>query len=536
MPDRPSQSKSPSVGQPSAGGAGSGAPGAAGSKAAPRDVSAVAADLAIQQENEGLRLALREQERIVEELTNECRRLEDRLEDRYQDIDALRRELDRGERERKQAEERSSQIVDDSAKPASGMPSAASTATAKDTKKAESVAAGKGSALGFGAGVVSGLLLAGAAVGGLWLAGILAPVGGMAASPRSAGPATSAPGAGADVATIEPGNPGANSETSDVETTASRQPSSDPSQARPTDVTPAAGPVRASAENPTSVETVEPAADTDRSTGPVDPESQVLSLPDEPVAGTHRDTFLSGEATGPEMVVLEPSDFLMGNPVGMADSDARPVHKVSLEGFMIGAREVTFTDYDRFVRETGARRPRDFGWGRGSRPVVDVSWEEARDYADWLSEKTGQPYRLPTEAEWEYAARGGTSSSFWWGIGSPASRALCFDCGTRWDQISTAPTGSFPPNPFGLYDTAGNVYEWMADCYHHNYNGAPGDGSAWEKPDCDLRVARGGSFNSPAGAMRSHARNRFAPDARADILGFRVARDRDAPARPGGDG
>ncbi|MBK5970938.1 hypothetical protein CCR91_19780 [Thiorhodovibrio winogradskyi] len=262
------------------------------------------------------------------------------------------------------------------------------------------------------------------------------------------------------------------------------------------------------------------------------PESMALKVPDEPVAGMHTDAFLTDEATAPEMVVLEPSEFMMGNPVGMADSDARPVHKVSLDGFMIGAREVTFANYDRFVRETGARRPQDYGWGRGSRPVIDVSWDEARDYAKWLSEKTGQPYRLPTEAEWEYAARGGASSSFWWGIGSPASRALCFDCGTRWDQISTAPTGSFPPNPFGLYDTAGNVYEWTADCYHHNYNGAASDGSARIGPDCELRVTRGGSFNSPAGAMRSHARNRFAADARVDILGFRVARDLDAASQP----
>jgi formylglycine-generating enzyme required for sulfatase activity len=447
-----------------------------------RDISAVAADLAIQQENEGLRLALREQERIVEELTNECRRLEDRLEDRYQDIDALRRELDRGERALKQAEERSSQLTPGERgatdnKPAADSPGEASSAESLSSPRSRSRLPG------FGVGLLSGLVLMGIGLAGLWGAGILTLGRVPSAQPQMAAPA--------EMTQTQPPEPEPEPET---ESALSEPIPPEPIvQDAPQDV-------------PQDV-------------------PQDLQIPQQRVAGTHADPLRDTTATGPEMIVLNPSDFMMGNPLGMADSDARPVHKVSLEGFMIGAREVTFADYDRFVRDTGARRPLDHGWGRGARPVIDVTWDEALAYTQWLSEQTGQPYRLPSEAEWEYAARGGTTSSYWWGVGSPASRALCMDCGTRWDQRSTAPVGSFPPNPLGLFDTAGNVYEWIADCYHHNYTGAPGDGRAWVKPDCEFRVARGGGFKSPASSMRSHARNRFATHARVDMLGFRVARD-----------
>ncbi|EIC21557.1 SUMF1/EgtB/PvdO family nonheme iron enzyme [Thiorhodovibrio frisius] len=514
MPDQPSQSKPPAT-----------SPSTGNGQPAQRNISAVAADLAIQQENEGLRLALREQERIVEELTNECRRLEDRLEDRYQDIDALRRELDRGERALKQAEERPSQLVGDTATPAAGAPEAQAAADAEDSKKSTAKSAGaKGSPLSFAAGLLSGVVLAAGTVTALWFAGLMTLTGQKAISPQIAEPAPPS---------RPPATPTAQTQTTDDAPSNTATPIAKPNPAgnatagRPdpgTDVS--QGTTGIVSENQTP-------ADADRASGPAssEPLSGDLRVPAEPVAGTHTDVFLVGDTTAPEMVALKPSEFMMGNPVGMADSDARPVHRVSLDGFMIGAREVTFSDYDRYVRETGARRPQDYGWGRGSRPVIDVSWDDAMAYAKWLGKKTGQPYRLPTEAEWEYAARGGSTSSFWWGIGSPASRALCVNCGTRWDQISTAPVGSFPPNPFGLYDTAGNVYEWTTDCYHHSYQGAPSDGSARSDPGCASRAVRGGSFKSPAGAMRSHARNRFSADARADMLGFRVARDLTPPAQ-----
>ena len=132
---------------------------------------------------------------------------------------------------------------------------------------------------------------------------------------------------------------------------------------------------------------------------------------------------------------------------------------------------------------------------------------------------------MPSEAEWEYAARGGTRLAYWWGSNVETGRALCFECGTPWDARSTAPTGSFEPNPYGLYDTAGNVLEWTDDCYHPNFQGAPTDGTAWTDGDCQARVARGGAFNKPANSMRSAARANFAPDTRINMMGFRVARD-----------
>lgn len=493
-----------------------------------RDIRSVAADLAIQQENEGLRLALREQERIVEELTNECRRLEDRLEDRYQDIDALRRELDRGERDKKKTQDSASELASDlSAVAAGASPDDKKTPGKEASGRASAASDGQRGLLGFASGLIAGLVLAAAVVGALWWAEILALTGrtpvegaetGQAIAMRSPPPpSATSPGAGS-------GRPAAGGSGADTGTRGAAEGGVD---------RPLPG---ANADQAGGVSSAGPADDNQTgeplesvTSPPVTrPAESELKPAEEPVRGIHADLLGPEGPLGPELIVLNPSQYLMGNPVGMADSDARPVHKVSLDGFMIGSREVTFADYDRFVRETGARRPHDYGWGRGSRPVVGVSWEEAVAYTEWLSRKTGQRYRLPSEAEWEYAARGGTTTSYWWGVGSPASRALCLDCGTRWDQVSTAPVASFPPNPFGLFDTAGNVYEWTADCYHHNYKGAPADGSARNEPGCEYRVVRGGGFKSPAGAMRSHSRNRFAADAEVDMVGFRVARDLDS--------
>lgn len=487
-----------------------------------RDLSAVAADLAIQQENEGLRLALREQERIVEELTNECRRLEDRLEDRYQDIDALRRELDKGERERKQAETQSSQPPgEDQGEPmgaGSGAGSEGAAGKGKQRQDGTERPAGR-SWIGFAGGTLTGTALALASLAGLWFTGWITLTGDFpgASAPDSTAAINDTRTAPPDtVGEIDPMSPGLDHAAPAQETPVAT------TQETATDT-----PAQLPAERPDPAAELAAELAADLADQDASPEVEAIELPLDPVAGTHVDAFIGENATAPEMIVLNPAQFMMGNPVGMADSDARPVFRISHPGFMISKHEVTFTDYDRFVRATGARRPLDHGWGRGSRPVVDVSWNDALAYTQWLSTRTGKPYRLPSEAEWEYAARGGTSSSYWWGISPPDSRALCINCGTRWDRISTAPVGSFPPNPFGLHDTAGNAYEWTADCYHHNYRDAPSDGSAREEPGCQIRVARGGSFRSPASTMRSHARNRFAADARADTLGFRVARDLD---------
>ncbi|NEV63308.1 formylglycine-generating enzyme family protein [Thiorhodococcus minor] len=237
----------------------------------------------------------------------------------------------------------------------------------------------------------------------------------------------------------------------------------------------------------------------------------------------HQDRLGSG-GTGPALVALDGGVFQMGYN-SLAGQDFSPAHEVRLLPFMIGLHEVTFQEYDRFARATGRAPPDDYGWGRGTRPVVGVSWDDARAYTAWLSQQTGRRYRLPTEAEWEYAARAGTQSSFWWGYALEPDRAVCFDCGSQWDNRSTAPVKRFAPNPFGLYDTAGNVMEWAADCYVAGYEGAPADGSARIAGECMTRVARGGAFNKPSSSMRSYMRARFAPQTQLNMLGFRVARD-----------
>jgi formylglycine-generating enzyme required for sulfatase activity len=198
-----------------------------------------------------------------------------------------------------------------------------------------------------------------------------------------------------------------------------------------------------------------------------------------------------------------------------------------LRNFAIGKNEVTFAEYRVFAHATGRKMPSDEGWGEGRRPVINISWTDAADYARWLTGQTGVNYRLPTEAEWEYAASGGVDSFYWWGYELGENRASCFDCGSRWDAKSTAPVGSFPANPFSLYDTAGNVMEWVADCYHTSYRGAPKDGSAWVEKNCVEYVARGGAYNKPGDSLHTVRRFNFQQDTRLPILGFRVARDVD---------
>lgn len=237
----------------------------------------------------------------------------------------------------------------------------------------------------------------------------------------------------------------------------------------------------------------------------------------------HQDRLRDG-TPGPAMVVLDGGSFRMGHN-SLGGEDYSPARSVRIAPFMLAAHEVTFLEYDRFARATGREPPSDQGWGRGTRPVVGVSWEEARAYAAWLAQQTGRGYRLPSEAEWEFASRAGTITPFWWGQNAGSNRTVCFDCGSQWDNRSTAPVMSFPANPFGVYETAGNAMEWVADCYRARYEGAPNDGRALLTGDCSNRVARGGAFNKPAESMRTFVRARFAPDTKLNMLGFRVARD-----------
>ena len=193
-----------------------------------------------------------------------------------------------------------------------------------------------------------------------------------------------------------------------------------------------------------------------------------------------RDKLKDG-SEGPEMVVVPAGTFKMGDIQGKGVDSEKPVHTVSIpKAFAIGRYQITFEDYDRFASATSRSLPNDEGWGRGRQPAINVSWEDAVEYAKWLSEQTGKRYRLPTEAEWEYAARAGTETEYWWGNEMKPGMANCDGGDTRWGGKQTSPVGSFPPNPFGLYDTAGNVWEWVQDNWHENYQGAPADGTAWE--------------------------------------------------------
>ena len=228
----------------------------------------------------------------------------------------------------------------------------------------------------------------------------------------------------------------------------------------------------------------------------------------------------------PEMVRIPPGKFKMGS----ADySDEGPQHEVTIAyDFEIGKYPVTFEEYDVFAKATNRQLPDDRGWERDRMPVINVSWHDAQDYVQWLSKQTGKQYRLPTEAEWEYAARAGTQTRYWWGDDIGKNNAVCIGCGSQWDGEQTAPVGSFKPNPFGLYDTAGNVWEWTRDCWHDNYNNAPVDGSAWLEANgghCDRRVVRGGSWCDGPQYLRSAIRGGYDTDGASSGVGFRIARD-----------
>ena len=236
------------------------------------------------------------------------------------------------------------------------------------------------------------------------------------------------------------------------------------------------------------------------------------------------DTLESG-GSAPTLVEFRADSFEMGSSSASANFAERPRHRVKLKRFAIGKYEVTFDEYDRFAQATGRLQPSSAGWGRGKRPVIHVSWKDAVAYTRWLSEQTGSHYRLPTEAEWEYAARSGSDKLFWWGNDVGEANANCFDCASEWSGSKTAPVGSFAASALAVHDMAGNVMEWVQDCYRPGYAEAPHDGSAVEFAGCEQRVVRGGGFGSPANMLRSASRVQRSPESRLDDLGFRVVRE-----------
>jgi formylglycine-generating enzyme required for sulfatase activity len=227
------------------------------------------------------------------------------------------------------------------------------------------------------------------------------------------------------------------------------------------------------------------------------------------------------------MIVVPSGSFMMGSPVGEGDNDEHPQHLVTIATpFAVSKFELTFDDWDACVADGGCDgyKPSDDGWGRSRRPVINVPWNGANAYVVWLAKKTGKPYRLLSESEYEYATRAGTKTAYPWGDGIGNNNANCDGCGSQWGGTETAPVGSFAPNAYGLYDMVGNVWEWTQDCSQVSYNGAPTDGSAWTGGDCISRVLRGGAWFYHPFYLRSASRNWDHPDDRGDRYGFRVGR------------
>jgi formylglycine-generating enzyme required for sulfatase activity len=225
----------------------------------------------------------------------------------------------------------------------------------------------------------------------------------------------------------------------------------------------------------------------------------------------------------PVLLTLPAGNFTMGSSQG--DRSEKPAHKVSItKPFAIGKYEVTVAQWSACFKAGACRHNPDLDNAEENSPVRDVSWSDAQDYVTWLSKITGKPYRLPTEAEWEYAARGGTGTRFWWGDKIGVNQADCKNCGGKWNKATPAVVDAFPANPFGLYGTSGGVWEWVADCWHKTYQGAPKDGAAWSSSDCRENVIRGGAWRNDASYVHSASRFKYDTYVRYLMNGFRVAR------------
>ncbi|MGT2508139.1 SUMF1/EgtB/PvdO family nonheme iron enzyme [Cupriavidus basilensis] len=221
---------------------------------------------------------------------------------------------------------------------------------------------------------------------------------------------------------------------------------------------------------------------------------------------------------------VAPGSFTMGSNGG--DPTEKPPHRVAIaQPFAIGKYEVTVEQWGACADAGACPRIATVASAPRNAPIRDVSWDDAQQYLAWLSKTTGKHYRLPTEAEWEYAARGGTSTLYWWGDQMRKGTANCKDCGDPWSADTPANVGSFAPNAFGLHDVNGSVWEWVADCWHISYKNAPVDGRAWDEPGCSVRVIRGGSWLEGASYMLSSTRFKYSASVRQSQNGFRVVRD-----------
>ena len=239
-----------------------------------------------------------------------------------------------------------------------------------------------------------------------------------------------------------------------------------------------------------------------------------------------RDQLKDG-SPGPVLVKILPGKFKMGSDNKLSAGYEKPIHEVSIEyAYYLMQYPVTFAEYDQYCKATGKPLVDDFHWGRGQRPVINVNQQDAIDYAYWISQQTGQHYRLPSEAEWEYAARAGSTTNYYWGDELKPGMANCRQCGSKWDYKMTAPVGQFPANAWGLHDMLGNVWELTADCWHFTYDGAPTNGSVWRNNgDCRRTVLKGGSWGDIPNDMRTATRLRSYIGTRMVTIGFRLVRE-----------
>jgi len=225
----------------------------------------------------------------------------------------------------------------------------------------------------------------------------------------------------------------------------------------------------------------------------------------------------------PEMVILQPGSFTMGDNHG--DRSERPAHRVTISRpYAIGKYEVTLAQWNACVQAEACKAVTSTTGSPDKSPTRDISWADTQRFVRWLSKQTGQNYRLPTEAEWEYAARAGTSSRYWWGEKMRAGMANCKGCGGDWSNDAPVNVDALPPNPFGLYGMNGGVWEWVEDCWHKDYDGAPTDGSAWTSSDCRENVIRGGAWRNDSTYAHSSSRFTYDSAVRYILNGFRVAK------------
>jgi formylglycine-generating enzyme required for sulfatase activity len=252
--------------------------------------------------------------------------------------------------------------------------------------------------------------------------------------------------------------------------------------------------------------------------------------------------------TAPKMILVHAGNFSMGSPVSEQGRNSNETqHPVTIRhDFAVGKYAVTRAEFAAFVDATGFMSNDADGcfvydgkdWNKSlsaswrqpgfeqfdNDPVVCVSWNDAQAYSAWLSQETGHHYRLLSESEYEFAARAGTTTAYWWGDQVDTGRANCGDCGSKWDKKSTSPVGSFQANPFGLYDMNGDVWQWLNDCWNDNYRGAPTDGSAWATGNCERRVQRGGGWSNNSKYSRAALRSWDGAGIRYADNGFRLAR------------